>query len=401
MQVAGIIAEYNPLHNGHVHHLEKTREVTGCDYVMVVMSGDYVQRGEPAVANKFTRTKWALESGADIVFELPAVCALSSAERFALGGVSVLAGTGVLNYLCFGSEEPDILLLTKAAQILADETPAFKRAMQEQLTLGKSYPRARFDAFDALGAPHFLLDALRSPNSILGIEYIRFLQKLAPKAQPVAIHRLNSDYNSPLLTGTISSATAIREALFNSNPQAYKCMPQTISTEFASGSIKPVHPSSIETLALYALRKMSMEQLQALPDVREGFENVLQYNARHSNSIEGLLAALKSKRYTLARCKRIVMCALLGITKTHLINATQAKSLYLRVLGFRRSARPLISAISRNCSLPLIIRKADIAKCALDTSNLLELDIRAHDIYALLEDQSSIPRDFTQPPVIV
>ncbi len=401
MRVAGIIAEYNPLHNGHVHHLEQTRKTTGCDFVMVVMSGDYVQRGEPAIADKFTRTKWALDSGADLVLELPTVCSLASAERFASGGISVLAGTGVLDYLCFGSEEPDVSLLTKSAQILADETPAFKRAIREQLSLGKAYPRARFDALESLGTPSFILAALRSPNSILGIEYIRFLKKYAPEAKPVAIHRVGSDYNSPFLSGTISSATAIREALLNSDALAYKSMPHSIAKAFSSGSLKPVSLSSIGTLALYALRKMSLEQLKDLPDVREGFENVLQYNARHSISIDALLAVLKSKRYTLARCKRIVMCALLGITKKHLISATENNSLFIRVLGFRRSARPLVSAIGRSCTHPLIIRRADIDKCSLEAFNLLELDIRAHDIYALLEGRENILRDFSHPPVII
>ena len=140
MRVAGIIAEYNPLHNGHVYHLRQTRQSTACDYIMVVMSGDYVQRGEPAVADKFVRAQWALEAGADLVLELPVACAISSAERFAAGGVRVLSGTGVLDALCFGSETSDIHGLEQAAMALAQEPPAFRQALREQLALGKSYP---------------------------------------------------------------------------------------------------------------------------------------------------------------------------------------------------------------------------------------------------------------------
>ena len=214
MRMAGVIAEYNPLHNGHVYHLERTRAQTGCDYVAVVMSGDYVQRGEPAVADKFTRASWALQSGADIVLELPAVYAAASAERFAAGGVRILAGTGVLTHLCFGSETPDVRQLQAAADALSQEPPAFRETLKEELSLGKSYPRARYDALARCGASETLLRVLSAPNSILGVEYIRFLRQYAPGAQPVAIGRIGAGYNdAALIEGRFSSATAIREAL--------------------------------------------------------------------------------------------------------------------------------------------------------------------------------------------
>ncbi len=401
MRVAGIIAEYNPLHNGHVHHLQQTRAVTGCDYVMVVMSGDYVQRGEPAIADKYTRTQWALEAGADLVLELPAACALASAERFAAGGVRVLAGTGVLDMLCFGSETPDISDLIHAAEALAHEPPAFRTALREQLALGKSYPRARYDALQACGASPALLDALRSPNSILGMEYIRFLKQYAPEAQPVAIHRVGGGYNDDVLTGAFSSATAIREALFAGDSEAYDSMPMYIAGRFRLGGIRPVGLSDAELLMLYALRRMNAEQIRALPDVQEGFENVLLRAAQQATGIDELFTALKSKRYTLARCKRIAMCAMLGIDKPLSQSVMTEDSLYLRVLGFRRTARPLISAIGHRHTLPLFIRRADAADCPPAAQAMLELDIRAHDIYALLARQESPLRDFSQPPILL
>lgn len=401
MRVAGIIAEYNPLHNGHVYHLQQARMASHSDYVIVVMSGDYVQRGEPAVADKYIRTQWALEAGADLVLELPAACALSSAERFAAGGVKILAGTGVLNSLCFGSETPDISSLEQAAQALSEEPPAFLQSFREQLSLGKSYPRARYDALEACGASPALLETLRSPNSILGMEYIRYLKKYAPEAQPVAIHRQGGGYNDTELTGAFSSATAIREALFKGDPQAMNGMPMYVAGRFQIGGIRPISLAEAETLMLYALRRMSAIEIAELPDVQEGFENVLYRSARQAVSLEQLFSMLKSKRYTMARCKRIAMSALIGLTKSLSRSTMEDNALYLRVLGFKRNARPLLSAIGHKRTLPLLIRRADIENCPPAGQALIDLDMRAHDIYALLAKQDSPVRDFSQPPVVL
>lgn len=401
MRVAGIIAEYNPLHNGHVYHMERTREVTKCDYIIVVMSGDYVQRGEPAIADKYTRAQWALLAGADLVLELPTVCAISSAERFAAGGVRVLAGTGVLDCLCFGSETPDTEVLIKAAEALRDEPPAFRAALKEQLSLGKSYPRARYDALEACGAPKALLKALSTPNSILGMEYVRFLQQYAPQAQPVAIHRVGAGYNDTALSGTFSSATAIREALCSCNESAYEGMPMYVGGYFKLGDIRCVNLLDAEPLMLYALRMMSAEDMKSLPDVQEGFENVLYRASREAKSTAELLTVLKSKRYTLARCKRICACALLGIKKPLAHSVFEEDALYLRVLGFKRTARSLVSAIANKRTLPLIMRRADTVALPPSAQAILETDIRAHDVYALLAKQETPQRDFTVAPIVI
>ena len=401
MRVAGIIAEYNPLHNGHVYHMERTREVTKCDYIIVVMSGDYVQRGEPAIADKYTRTQWALLAGADLVLELPTVCALSSAERFAAGGVRVLAGTGVLDYLCFGSETPETDDLLKAAEALKNEPPAFREALKTQLSLGKSYPRARYDALEACGAPQVLLKALSTPNSILGMEYVRFLQQYAPEAEPVAIHRVGAGYNDTALAGTFSSATAIREALCCCNESAYEGMPMYVGGYFKLGGIHCVTMADAEPMMLYALRMMNAEEMKALPDVQEGFENVLYRASREARTTAELFCLLKSKRYTLARCKRICACALLGIKKPLAYTAFSEDGLYMRVLGFKRSARSLLSAIGHRHTLPLVMRRSDIANLPAAAQLTLETDIRAHDVYSLLAKQETPQRDFTVPPIVL
>jgi len=402
MRVAGVIAEYNPLHNGHVYHLNSTRSETCCDYVAVVMSGDYVQRGEPAVADKFTRAAWALDAGADIVLELPTVYAVASAERFAAGGVRVLAGTGVLTHLCFGSETADIGTLQTAADALSNEPPAFREALREQLSLGKSYPRARYDALAACGAPEALLRALETPNSILGVEYIRFLRQYAPQAEPVAIGRVGSGYHDQALSAaSYSSATAIREALLRGREQAYDSVPLPVAGYFRIGGNRCVSLADAEPFMLYALRCMSPEEIAALPDVQEGFENVLYRAARQARTVEELYARIKSKRYTLARCKRICLCAMLHIRRQLAASALQEDAPYLRVLGFRRTARALVSAIGQKRTLPLVIRRADVSALPPAAQDLMAADIRAHELYGLLCGKNTPQADFSAPPIVM
>lgn len=400
MRVAGIIAEYNPLHNGHVHHIAQTREKTGSEYVIVAMSGDYVQRGEPAIADKFARAEWALHAGADLVLELPVTCAVSSAERFAYGGVRVLAGTGVVNVLSFGSENADIALIKKAADVLAHETPQFKSRLQGQLAVGKSYPRARYDALEESGAPRFVLDLLRTPNSILGLEYIRCLNKYAPDVEPVAIARKGSHYHDTALGGAYASATAIREALFRNDSAVEGTMPMYVAGRFALGA-RPIMPGDAEQLMLYALKRMRPDEYLELPDVQEGFENVIARAARKAITLSQLFETLKSKRYTMARCKRIALCAMLGVTKGDVSAVLDEQALYLRVLGFRNAARPLLTAINAAKTLPLVARHADLARCTPEALEQLAIDRRAHSIYALISAPENPPEDFSRPPIII
>jgi len=401
LKTAGIIAEYNPLHNGHLHHIQETKARTGCDYIIVAMSGDFVQRGEPAIADKFTRAQWALTAGADLVLELPAVYAVSSAERFAYGGVKTLADTGVLDCLSFGSELTDIGTLTGASESLQHTPAGFERALKEQLALGKSFPRARYDALAACGASKEVLSALRTPNSILAVEYIRFLNKLAPEAEPVAVARRGADHDSLAVSGEFASASAIREAILTGDRAAYSAMPMYVAGRFGMGGVAPVSLAEAGQLIRYALLSMTPEELKALPDVQEGLENVLYRAVRQTDTLEGLFAALKSKRYTLARCRRIAIYALLGFNQSLLKTAMEEDCGYLRVLGFRRQARPLLGAIGKQGKAPLLMRRADIARCSPAAVRLLNADIHAHDVYRMLLGPESPIRDFDGPPVTV
>ena len=204
MRVVGVIAEYNPLHNGHIYHLEQAKRKTGASYCIVVMSGNFVQRGEPACTDKFTRAEWALQAGADLVIELPTVFANASAERFAEGGVRLLHAMGLVTDLAFGAEQGDIAKLSQLADYLAEEPPEFKSYLQYHLKMGESFPRARYEALQDMGADAELLSELVKPNNILAMEYLRSIHKYAPEICPVPIERIGGGYNDDYLTGEYS-----------------------------------------------------------------------------------------------------------------------------------------------------------------------------------------------------
>lgn len=399
MRVVGIIAEYNPLHNGHIYHLEQALKESGAAYSIVALSGNFVQRGEPACTDKLTRTEWALKAGADLVIELPSIYAVSNAERFALGGVRTLAATGVVTDLAFGCEETDLRTLTQLVDIIVSEPPLFTRLLHENLKLGKSYPRARFDALKAFGIPEDMLSAIAKPNNILAIEYLRTLKGSDTGINPLPITRTDAGYNSLELTGEYSSATAIRRALSLGDSSALAAMPSFVGGPMLYDQQFPITQEMLEDLILYALRRLSIEALRELPDIGEGLENVIYRAVRSVNNLADFYEAVKSKRYTLARCKRIAVCALLGITSPHIHDTlVSPDGLYLRVLGFNKNARPLLSMIGKNAAAPLILRNSDIANCPPIVQKNLAIDALSTDILNLAL-HADFRRDYTAPVI--
>ncbi len=400
MRVVGIIAEYNPLHNGHIYHLEQARKQSDAEYCVVVMSGNFVQRGEPACTDKLTRTEWALQAGADVVLELPSIYAVSSAERFALGGVRTLAATGVVTDLAFGCEDSDINTLYQLCDIIVSEPPAYRRELAEQLHMGKSYPRARFDALRAFGIPDHMLAAIAKPNNILAIEYLRAIRAGKLGISPMPIRRIDSGYHATELTGEYSSATAIRRALSEGNREVLSAVPLFVGGPILYDPQFPITQEDIGSLILYALRRMTVQELAAVPDVAEGLENVIYRAVRSTGSLDVFYENVKSKRYTLARCKRIAVNALLGITAEHHRETVErADGVYLRVLGFNRSARPLLSMMGKAASAPIILRNTDIAKCNPLVQKNLAIDALSTDIlnFALPAD---LRRDHIAPIIV-
>lgn len=379
MRAVGVICEYNPFHNGHAYHLAQARALSGADYVVCVMSGSFTQRGEPALTDKWARARMALAGGADLVLELPFAFACAQAERFARGGVSLLASLGPVTHLSFGCEAQSLPLLQRAADALSQETPAFRERLGAALAQGCSFPRARALALgEALGGGPGVQNALRQPNFALALEYVRALRLLAPDIQPLPVVRAGGGYHDAALS-PLASATAIRLAARRGEWDALaSAMPDAgdLRAACAEGRCADLHVYA--QLLLYRLRTMRPEELRALYDMPEGLEHRILRAAQEAATYEALVSGIKSKRYTHARIARLLTHALVGYTGA-LSDAAPAPS-YARVLGFREAATPLLRAVKAAARVPLVLRAAPFERGG---DPLFALDVRATDIWAL------------------
>ena len=372
MIVCGIICEYNPFHRGHAYHIARARALSGADYVVCAMSGPVVQRGVFARHDKRLRARMALRSGADLVLELPVRFACAPAPEFARGGVSLLAGLGVVTHLSFGCEPSALPALRDAAALLADETPAFSAALREGLDRGLPYPKARALAAEQSGHIPGLSDLLAQPNAALALEY---LAALPESIAPVPGAREGAGYHDAALA-PLASATAVRAALSEGRLDdalaAVPC-PELLREAERTGA---VHEDEALTQALlYRLRTMDADALSAIAGMDEGLHNRFLAAARTAVTRDGLILAVKSKRYTYARLSRIATNALLGVTDD--FAKAHSRPTCARVLGFRKAAQPLLAAIKRSGTLPLVTGPAGA------DDPLLTLDVHAQDLWAL------------------
>ena len=283
MRTVGIIAEFNPFHKGHQYILEKAKAHTDCQRAMVVMSGSFVQRGEPAFFDKWTRAKCALLNGADMVLELPVLFAAANAEIFAMGGVKVLEDTGMTNALCFGSESGDLKALQEAAKIMTNETEEFQRLLKAGLDEGMSYPAARAKALETVS--HISSEIISRPNHILGLEYLKALDRLGSSIEPCTIRRKGSQYDNPSLTGEFASAAAIRKGILEENAtEAFLQVPENIVDLLTKEISLGTAPASMDELAgalHYKLRTTSAEEIHDILEVTEGLENRILHERHH------------------------------------------------------------------------------------------------------------------------
>lgn len=383
MRVVGIVAEYNPFHNGHQYHLEEAMRLTGADACIVALSGNFVQRGEPACTDKYTRAEWAMQGGADLVVEIPSCFAVASAERYAEGAIRTLAATGVVTDLAFGVETDDLTALYRIVELLDREPANFRVVLTHHLKQGKSYPRAQYDALRDFGVPSADLAILEQPNNILAIEYLKCIRRFAPHIRPCPILRRGNQYHDLELNGVLSSATSIRRAIKEGDPRVYEATPL-----FVSGAIRfdPQFPLSLNDMGpmiLMRLRTLSVLELSELPDVSEGFEQVLWRAVRQAATVDELLELIKSKRYTMARCKRILIAALLGITRDLTEGMRRDRSnFYLRILTRRKNGHALLSAIASAGCGQVLLRNADLEQCTPLARRSIAIDALATDLVA-------------------
>ena len=366
MHVTGLITEYNPFHNGHLYHIQKTREITGADYIIVVMSGNFVQRGAPAMIDKYTRTEMALKGGADLVIELPAAFAASSAENFAAAGIALLNGLGIVDSICFGSECGDVKLLKLIAKLLAKEPPALSDSIKAFLKEGLSYPEARANGIlSYLGNKNSekMTEILKSPNNILGIEYIKAIIKSQSSIRPYTIKRQGTGYHDVALTleQNISSATAIRLALEKKDGidriQAY--VPDFVFTELKSSPY--ITSNDFSSLLSYCLLSSSEDNLVHYSEVSKELASRIYKNRLQLDQFDEFTEHLKTKQYTYTRISRSLFHILLNIKKTDIENYKNNNYMnYARILGFRYRSKELLTALKKQSLLPMVTKIADV-----------------------------------------
>ena len=408
-KVLGIVAEYNPFHNGHLYHLEQAKKMTGSTYTVAIMSGNFTQRGSTALIDKWSRAEAALHCGIDLVLELPVLYATSSAENFAEGAIRILDSLKVVDYLSFGAETSDIDLLDRLAEVLYKEPREYKNLLSHELSKGVSYPKARENALLMyLNDIRKYVNVLSSPNNILGIEYLKALKKYKSSIRPVPIARFETGYNDIGYTENIASATAIRNIVKNGGFDILRKLLPAPSYAILMENIKQGHAvpdlSVFEKQIIYNLRKMDVSEIADLPDVSEGLEFAIKNAANSCNSLIEFLNIIKSKRYTSTRLQRILLYSLLGITKKDMALSKKTTP-YLRVLGLSNRGKFLISEIAKaNPKLEIItsVKRFVETNTNKNIKTLLEKDIWATDVYTIgYEYDSWNHLDYTQKIVTI
>lgn len=404
MKTVGIIAEYNPFHKGHAYHIQKTKEVVGADFVVVAMSGNFVQRGAPAIIDKYTRTKMALDGGADLVLELPVPFATAAAPIFAEAGVSLFHHLGCIDALCFGSESGDVNSLIQTAHLLMEEPPEYKVLLQRFLKEGNSYPKSMQMAVQAMGT-----ELSSSPNDTLAIEYSKALLKYSSTIKPIAIKRKGNGYHETGLSSGFASASAIRKQLeqlpispLSSYTVSTDCahsaclsalksfLPETSFSLMAEAFCHtfPVTEDDFSLALAMILNAGQMTDGKSILEAADMTPELADRIRRHLSSgklftFSELAEALKTKNITRARINRALLHCLLDI-REDTIEEFRANDFcsYARILGFKKEASPLLKAIKNNADVPVLTKLAD-AKSKLDETGkkLLSHELAASFLY--------------------
>lgn len=404
MDICGLIVEYNPFHNGHLYHIQKCKEITKCKNTIIVMSGNFTQRGTPSIVDKWTKTKMALEEGVDLILELPAVYSLSSAEFFASGAVSLLNSLGVVDGICFGSELGSIDILKQIASTLIDEPLEYKETLKKHLSSGLNYPTSRNKALKNYlihnsSLKEDVLDGILSQsNNILGIEYCKSLLKLNSSIQPVTIKREGSSYNDLNLNHKFPSASAIRNH-FKSGKSLYD-LEEVIPKKVFNLILKlreenysfPLDEHMFEFIKYKLLT--NERSIENIPDALEGLNNKILKEIQCSNTLNDLILKVKSKRYTYTRISRILTQLFIGFDLFPTKDMRKSPCSYARVLGFNSEGQKILKLLKDTCSIPVY------TKLPKDNIPSLQLDIQCTKAYSLINKNISPNSDYLISPII-
>ena len=405
MKIVGLITEYNPFHNGHKYHIEQAKKITGADAAIVVMSGDYVQRGMPAIMPKHLRAEMALNCGAAAVFELPVCYSTGSAELFALGAVSLLDKLGIVDYLCFGSECNDLQGLQAIADILCEEPTEYKQLLQEALRSGLSFPAARQEALGTIMKTADSSFLLNDPNNILGVEYLKALRRINSNIKPCTIKRQDSHYHDRTLRTTYSSASAIRslfaysdsfgttsEGLHKRGNTRFSGISGELAKQVPSSCFKlleenhqvlyPISEQDFSLLLKYKLLNKTPEKLIRYADVSEELANRIYANLNNFFDYRQFCELLKTKEVTQTRINRALLHIMLGIKK---INVDEyignGYLMYARLLGFRKDSSKLLTKLSKKSTLPILTKLSEIEELPELGQEMLRHDMLASNLY--------------------
>ncbi|MBQ3947579.1 MAG: nucleotidyltransferase [Ruminococcus sp.] len=391
MKITGIICEYNPFHNGHLYHIRKTRE-NGATHIVAVMSGNFVQRGDTAVMDKLERARLAVRSGADLVIELPVQYCLSSAENFAAGAVYLLESLGAVQELSFGSECGDAEVLKNALEKVDIIAKAHADDIKSIMEKGYTYPRALSSVLKGTDAD--VAEIISSPNNLLAIEYMRSLKRLSSKMKPFTVKRVNAPHDGADPKNGYASASYIREVLESErNVSAISKYTTSVWTDAIAEAFRKGETASLsrlERVMLYKLRSTSVEEIASINDVGQGLENRI-YGARMAGSLDELLFTVKTKRYTMARIRRIMLSLLIGITKEDMKQIPP----YGRILAFNERGREILAQAKDTAKIPFASSIAKLSQINETAERFAELEIRASDVYGLaLKTVTSAQKDY-------
>ncbi len=407
-RVVGIIAEYNPFHNGHYYHMQKAKQEANADYCIAVISGNFTQRGDVSIVNKWAKAYMAICGGADLVIELPTIYSVSSAENFANGAIKILDSLKIVDSFAFGAEANDLATLNNIANVLNEEPKGYTNILNHELKKGISYPAARENAIMMyLNDIKRYANVMGNPNNILAVEYLKALKNQKSKLTPIMIKRQKVYYNEHRIVDGYASATGIRELLKNKEySDVSKVVPRStyqILGQQANNGRMILSLEKYQKEIIYALRKMTVEEITELPDVSEGLENSIKNAANNCNNLTELINGIKSKRYTQTRIQRILIYALLGINKKMMENSKKIIP-YTRILGFNSKGKMLISEImNKNPKINMItsVKKYMDQNKNKQLAEMLNVDIFATDVYTLGYDYDSKANlDFTNNMII-
>lgn len=430
MKVTGIIAEYNPFHNGHKYHLQKAKELTGCDYTIVIMSGDYTQRGTPAIYSKYMRAKAALLSGADLVLEMPVFGTLASAPDFAECGVRSLEASGLCDFLFFGSESGSIQSLETQAERFEHEPEEISKKIKEGLKNGLSWPAARAKAYETyetnetneanvINETHETSETFREqtdfpehsigslPNDILGIEYIRAIHATNASILPVTMKRTDPGYHSEEKSGCFASATAARKAILEQNMDFLsEVLPDELFSALSDEPCPPITFDDCSLLLGEKLLRASLNELISIAGMPEELARKLYKNRLDFETSNNLVAARKDRNFTYARVNRCLTNLMLGITKEDIAAFKSCGSApWLRILGFRKDAAPLLSELKQHANVPIITKIAAAESLLTEpAAGLFQKQLTTAELYRMLVELKSgkkMKNEFQRSVIII